>query len=219
MGKYQSSFQSTAERFLMLLKTNGPQSATALAKELGITSEGARLHLLKLQEEGFVTANSASKGVGRPTQLWSLTEIANRRFPDTHATLTVQLIKAIEEVSGPEALDKVLFAREKMSSYKYEIALSGLPSLEEKINKFAEIRTNEGYLAEWKKEDDGGYFLIENHCPICDAARACQSICNSELQAIRKIFGDDVAVNRVDHVLEGDRRCAYHIIPVAEKVS
>lgn len=218
MGKYSSNYKSTAERFLLLLKTNGPQPASSLAKELGITTEGARLHLLKLQEEGYVEASSESKGVGRPTQLWRLTTTANRRFPDTHAELTVQLIKAITDVIGEDALDKVMFAREKMSSFKYEVAIEPLQTLEDKINKFAEIRTSEGYLAEWKRLEDG-YILIENHCPICDAARACQSICDSELAAIRRIFGEEVRVDRVDHVLEGDRRCAYHIQPIEQVVS
>jgi predicted ArsR family transcriptional regulator len=106
-------------RFLMLLKTRGPLTATEIAKELNITTEGARLQLLKLTEEGLIQSVNESKGVGRPTQYFSLTELGNKGFPDTHAELTVKLIQLMKETLGEEALQLVISAGEERAKQRY----------------------------------------------------------------------------------------------------
>jgi predicted ArsR family transcriptional regulator len=50
---------------------------------------------------------------------------------------------------------------------------------------------------------------------VCDAANACQGLCRTELELFREALGDDVTVERVQHLLAGDQRCAYRITPVA----
>ena len=50
------------------------------------------------------------------------------------------------------------------------------------------------------------FLLVENHCPICAAAAACQGLCRSELAIFRAVLGDDVTVERTDHILAGARR-------------
>ena len=67
----------TAERLLILIKTRGPQTAAELAAAVGITGEAARQQLVKLAEDGFVSAASMSHGVGRPVQVWNLPEMRN----------------------------------------------------------------------------------------------------------------------------------------------
>ncbi len=50
------------EKAIWILKTRGPQPLTAIAAELGITTEGARFQLLKLTNEGLVAATTPVKG-------------------------------------------------------------------------------------------------------------------------------------------------------------
>lgn len=197
----------------MLLKTRGPLTATEIAKELNITTEGARLQLLKLTEEGLIQSVNESKGVGRPTQYFSLTELGNKGFPDTHAELTVKLIQLMKETLGEEALQSVISAGEERAKQRYQQQLNQNQSLEERIKTLAEIRSREGYMAEYSK-DEKGYLLVENHCPICAAAKICQGFCTSELNTFKFILGNDVSVTRVNHIIAGDRRCAYRIVPV-----
>jgi predicted ArsR family transcriptional regulator len=40
-------------------------------------------------------------------------------------------------------------------------------------------------MAEVKTQADGSCLLIENHCPICAAAEACQGFCRSELEVFQ----------------------------------
>jgi predicted ArsR family transcriptional regulator len=63
------------------------------------------------------------------------------------------------------------------------------------------------------RRDRGGFLFIENHCPICAAATACQGFCATELDLFRSVLGPGVTVERAEHILSGDRRCAYRITP------
>ena len=69
-------------------------------------------------------------------------------------------------------------------------------------------------MAEASATDDG-FLLVENHCPICAAATACQGFCRSELDAFRRTLGPGCRVDRVNHILAGARRCAYRITSLA----
>jgi predicted ArsR family transcriptional regulator len=197
-------------RVLHALKSAGPQTAEALGRKLGMTAVGARQHLARLQEEDMVAAVDQSEGVGRPKRIWSLTEAGHARFPDNHAGLTLELITAIRKTGGEAMLDQVIDAREKSALVTYRRALDGAASLKDKVKRLAKIRSEEGYMAS-TTTDDGAVLLIENHCPICVAAKACQGFCRSELALFRETLGDEVSVAREEHIVAGARRCVYRI--------
>lgn len=199
-----------ADRILLALKARGPLSTAELAKLLGVTGEATRQQLLRLEAEGLIQGRREGGGVGRPRQRWSLTGPAQQRFPDTHPELTVQLIRTIEQTLGAPALDRVIDARQEAQRQVYLTALRGARTLRERLDRLAAIRSAEGYMAAVRKEGDG-WLLIENHCPICAAARACQGFCRSELALFREVLGQGVEVERVEHVLAGGRRCAYRV--------
>ena len=199
-----------ADRLLFLLKTRGPQTAADLGTRLQITPEAARQQLLRLSAEGMVDTKSEVRGVGRPAQVYHLAPAAQRRFPDTHAELTAQLIGEIREVLGEDAMEKLIQVRETGTRKRYDALLSGEKSLARKIARLAEIRNNEGYMANWEKEKGESYLLVENHCPICAAASACSGFCRSEKAIFEHVLGN-VRVERVEHLLAGARRCAYRI--------
>lgn len=197
-------------RFLMLLKTRGALTASAIAQELGMTKEGARLQLLKYTEEGLIESTNESGGVGRPKQFFSLTASGHDKFPDTHAELTVKLINTIRNTLGDHALQSIMDANEQTGRDKYMQELAAFDTLEKRIAKLTEIRSREGYMAEYSKDEDG-YLFVENHCPICAAATSCQGFCSGELNVFRFVLGEKVVINRLDHIVSGDRRCSYRI--------
>lgn len=198
------------ERAIWILKTKGPQPLTILAKEMNVTTEGARFQLLKLAGDGLVSSITESKGRGRPQQIWSLTPLGNSRFPDTHAELTVKLIQKTREILGEEALQAIIDANTQEGKIKYNNAVTGINDLEGKIKTLAQIRDQEGYMASYIKDGEG-FLLIENHCPICAAATICQGFCKSELETFQSVLGNNVKIHRIDHILAGAQRCAYRI--------
>jgi len=198
-------------RLLHALKAAGPQTAEALGRKLGMTAVGARQHLARLQEEDLVVAEDRSAGVGRPKRVWSLTEAGHARFPDNHAGLTLELIAAIRKTGGDAMLDQVIGLREQAALKTYRARLEGARTLKEKLKRLAAIRSEEGYMARSEAGKDGALLLIENHCPICVAAKSCQGFCRSELSLFRTVLGNDATVERTEHVLGGAHRCVYRV--------
>jgi predicted ArsR family transcriptional regulator len=205
------------ERLLVLLKTRGPQTAGELGAALGVTAEAARQQLVRLSAEGLVEATARPRGVGRPAQRWALTEKGHARFPDAHAELTVGLLRAVRSELGEEALDRLIAARAAEALAGYSAALTGAKDLGERVARLAEMRSREGYMAECRRDGDG-YLLVENHCPICAAATACQGFCRAEREVFEKALGGGVTVERTEHIVGGDRRCAYRVaLPRVER--
>ena len=201
---------SPRDRILLLLKTDGPRTASALGEALGLTGEAARQQLTRLAAEGLVEAgNETVAGRGRPRQAWRLTGAGHRTFPDGHADMTVALIDAIGAELGPQALETVIAARERKTQAAYHAVLGTKETLEERIDALAALRSAEGYMADWWRQPDGSFVLVENHCPICAAASLCRNFCRSELEIFRAVL--DAPVERFEHVLSGSRRCAYRI--------
>ena len=85
--------RSPSDRILFHLKTRGPAETLALAQMLDVSRQGALQHLERLSADGLVTHADERRGVGRPRRLWSLTEKAQSRFPDSHAALTVKAMR------------------------------------------------------------------------------------------------------------------------------
>ena len=216
--KQDWSPRNAGERLLMALKMHGSLSTAALGSSLGTTAEAARQQLLKLATEGLVESTTQSKGVGRPSQNWHLTALAMARFPDTHAALTVQLLTLIRTQLGEAALGAIIAARETQTATAYQQAMPEALSLREKVAKLAQLRSREGYMAEWHEADDGTLVLAENHCPICAAATACQGFCRAELEVFCDVLGQGASVTRDEHIVSGARRCSYSIRPVLSDV-
>jgi predicted ArsR family transcriptional regulator len=208
---------AAADRLLGVIKRQGPQRIAAIGVVLGITPEAARQQVTRLAADGLVVAETERSGVGRPTQRWHLTDAGHARFPDTHAELTVRLIDAVRSTLGEAALEQLIQVRVTETLQAYRDALRGVTTLAGKLARLAAIRSREGYMAEWQ-EDAGGFLLLENHCPICAAATACQGFCRAELGVFRAVLGPAVTVERTDHILAGARRCAYRIIPITTAI-
>ena len=208
----------TRRRIVKLLKTHGPQDSSRLAAKLKVTPMAVRQHLYALQQEKLVTATPERQSreggpvpVGRPAKFWRLTPEANRLFPDAYAELSVALIDAVGDAFGPAGMERLLGARLTKQRADYAARMDSTGSLGVKLQQLARIRTEEGYMAEVKAEGRGSFLFVENHCPICAAATACQGFCATELDLFRTVLGPAVSVSRAEHIVSGDRRCAYRI--------
>lgn len=202
------------DKVLFHLKTKGPQTAAQIARRLSVTPMAVRQHLAALADQDLVTYTDERRKVGRPARIWSLMPEAARRFPDTHGDLTVEILKAVRATFGDAGLDRLVSerTRQQQRNYRSRMPPPSAP-IEQRVAALAAIRRDEGYMAEWSRERDGGFLLAENHCPICAAATTCQGFCREELSLFGSILGSDVTVTRTDHLLAGARRCCYRIVP------
>jgi predicted ArsR family transcriptional regulator len=201
-----------------ILKSEGPMDSAQIAQRLGLTAMAIRQHLYALEEEKFVIAEERPGPVGRPAKVWGLTAAADRFFPAAYAELSVALMDALSDAFGPAGVQRVLDSRCSRQRTAYAQRIAPAAPLAEKLRQLARIRTEEGYMAEVKRESRTSFLFIENHCPICAAATVCRGFCETELDLFRTVLGPDVGVERVEHIVAGDRRCAYRITPAGDLV-
>jgi len=207
----QQGERKTRRAIVKILKTQGPLGSAQLAGQLGLTAMAVRQHLYALQHEGHVEAEERPVPIGRPAKHWRLTREADQLFPEAYAELNVSLIEALRDTFGDEGLDQVLVSRCARQRKDYAKRIRPSDPLEKKLKELARVRTEEGYMAEVRSEKDGSYLLVENHCPICAAANSCQGFCTTELDLFRAVLGQGVDVQREEHIVAGDRRCAYRV--------
>src|ERR1700674_1008990 len=204
--------RSTRRAIVKLLKTQGAMNSGHLARRLRLTPMAVRQHLYALQREQLVTSEERPVPIGRPAKHWRLTRQADGLFPDAYAELNVALIEAVGTTFGPEGLQRVIESREAKQRADYARRIAPSAPLKERLQQLARVRTEEGYMAEVRPDGRGAFLFIENHCPICAAATACQGFCATELDLFRTVLGPDASVERTEHIISGDRRCVYRVV-------
>ncbi|MCP4328614.1 MAG: transcriptional regulator [Alphaproteobacteria bacterium] len=208
----------TRRQIIELLKRDGAQDAAALASELGVSAMAVRQHLYALAAEGVVASTADPNGVGRPAKQWHLTPAADVFFPHGYAELTAELLSSMAHAFGQSGLDKIIDIRLRDQIDAYRDRMAKDRTVARRVRRLVEIRNAEGYMAAAMKDGDG-FLLVENHCPICAAARACTGLCKAELELFETVLGDGVTVERTDHILAGARRCAYRITKAGSRAA
>jgi|TARA_B110000037_G_C17126738_1_gene508470 predicted ArsR family transcriptional regulator len=212
-GKYKGAHWETRREILNKLKMRGALSSNVMAEELGISSMAVRQHLRELRDFGDVTSEDLSKGKGRPTKYWELTEKANRHFSDRHRDLILDLLSGLSETVGQEGMDGLLRRRGAAQIDFYAKKVDRSASLFRQTKALAKMRSEEGYMADVERGEAGVCYLVENHCPICAAAESCAGLCAAELSVFQQVFGNEVSVERTEHLMTNSRRCVYRITP------
>ena len=204
---------SGRDRILFLLKRDGAQSTAALAQQLAVTAMAVRQHLSVLNAKGLVKFRDEQRKRGRPARIWQLTAEAHERFPDHHAQFAVDMLQVVQSIFGEEGLERVTdkWTRQQVVAYRARMPSPDLP-LAQRVAALVRIRREEGFMAECGPAQNGAIELVENHCAIAKAAHLCSKLCGGELTVFRAILGVGVTVERVEHILAGDRRCTYRIL-------
>lgn len=210
-ARNKSDLSSRRQIVLRLLKQLGPSDSEALGVQLGISAMAVRQHLYALHAQKLVTYHEEQRPIGRPAKMWGLTPAAAPFFPDTHAGLTVNLLNAVEQTFGDEGVKRVVLQSTQQQIENYRSRIPAGAPLQNRLKKLISLRNDEGYMAEVQRQSDGSFFLIENHCPVCAAAKVCPMLCDSELDVFRAVLGEGVVIERTEHILEGARRCVYRI--------
>ena len=203
--------RSTHRALLDTLKREGPRDARALSVLLGISPMAVRLHLYQLRDEKLVTYAEERRPMGRPGKLWRLTNAAGRLFPDRHRDAAVHLLDAVRAAFGGRGLARVLssYGRAQVRRYLRRMRRGG--SLLARLRALCTLRSDEDYMAAVEPFRDGGFMLVQNHCPISAAAASHGELCAAEQAIFQAVLGRSVVIERCEHILAGAARCSYRI--------
>lgn len=206
----QRQIQATRRQILMTLKTRGGLTADELSEVLGITAMGVRRHLMALERDGLVAYDTVQRGVGRPSYVYHLTDLADELFPKNYDRLANELLQIIEILEGEEKVEQIFAMRKERLVQTYRPRLAG-KTLAEQVEELTRIQNEHGYLAEWEQIDDHTFLLKQYNCTIPEVARNLSYPCDYEMQLYQELL-DGAEVIRVSHMADGGIGCHYRIV-------
>jgi len=199
-------------QILHSLKTRGAQSVRILARQLEMTTMGVRHHLADLAGLGLVEQTAAEKQHrGRPVSCWRLTGKGHGWFPEAGAELAREMLRAAETCWGGNGVARMVDEHSQRVEQRYRAAMRGPDTdLRQRVEHLASLRSADGYMAGLRLLPDG-WLLVQNHCPISACAEQCPRFCEAEARMFRELLGPEAALEQTNHLLAGDRRCAWRI--------
>jgi predicted ArsR family transcriptional regulator len=204
----EREIESTRRQIVNLLRQRGGMTAKDLAAALAITSVGVRRHLARLEQEGLARATLVRQKMGRPTYVYVLTEQAQDLFPKNYQTLATQLLDAVSETKGEDAVNSIFAARMSQLLRQYRPRMEG-KDLAARVQELARIQEEAGYMAVWEKSGEG-FLLKEQNCAIYGVACRFQQACHFEIELFRRLL--DADITRLEHQIKGERCCTYLVL-------
>lgn len=203
--------QATRYRILEIMKEQGDVTVAELARKLDMAPVSVRHHLDVLQGENLICSPRVRRRgtVGRPLQVYALTEAANAHFPRNHESLAVRLLDELKGLLPAEQLHSML---ERMADSEARLAPS-LPedaTLEQRLELTVAFLNQRGYLARYERQADA-YMLYTLNCPYSGVSEQHRELCAMDLRLIGALLGaPPLPVHRL---AEGGCRCAYRVSP------
>ncbi|WP_186578233.1 helix-turn-helix transcriptional regulator [Aquibacillus kalidii] len=200
---------TTKDRILEILKKRVRVKVSELTEHLEITDMAVRKHLSIMEKDGLIQAKEIKLPMGRPTQMYSLSEKGERLFPKNYEGLSVEFMKEIRDLHGDESIVQLFQNRERRLSKEYSIRMEKRSSTE-KIKEMAAIQNEKGYMADLIQIDKSTFELIEYNCPIMAVAKEFKVACHCETSMFKTVLNTD-HVKRTSCKTEGNDHCKFLI--------
>src|SRR6266702_4274529 len=91
------------------LKRTRGMSVNELVEKMGMSYMGIKQHCLTLQRDGYLDTWRRPQKMGRPEMVYRLTRRSHDLFQADSHQLTLDLLKAAEEIYGANAPEKLLY--------------------------------------------------------------------------------------------------------------
>lgn len=202
----------TRDLILRTLLTQPRCNVNELADKVGISPISVRHHIASLEAGGLITSEDERHGVGRPRQVFFLTEAGVEQFPTRYVRLTLRLLEHLKETM-PKTMINQLFSQmaEDLAKDLAEGTETKNLSMIERLNLVKNLLRQEGFSIEWEQFDDG-YQIHEASCPYYYIGQNHPEVCAVDQILISTVLS--VPAEKVKCILNGDNNCTY-LIPAA----
>src|SRR5256714_14769871 len=91
------------------LKRTKGMSVNELVEKMGMSYMGIKQHCLTLQRDGYLDTWRRPQKMGRPEMVYRLTRRSHDLFPTDSNDFTLELLKSVRDIHGPNGPEKMLF--------------------------------------------------------------------------------------------------------------
>jgi len=206
------------KHILELLKERNGATVAELAESLNMAPVSVRHHLDILQGDNLISVERLERkgNVGRPQQVYALTQVANEHFPDNFAALAAGLVRQLKKVLPPDEVEAAFKSLAQDFAATMQPTVAGLP-VEERLEAVAHFLNERGYLARWEMNgvsSDGGYLLHKCNCPYAGVSDEHNELCLMDQALINELMGE--SCQRVQSMAADARCCTYRVAGPAD---
>jgi predicted ArsR family transcriptional regulator len=207
---FDDTTKNTRERVLQTLLKKHRCTINELAEAVEINPISVRHHIAKLQADGMVVSEEERHGVGRPRQIYFLTEAGLEHFPTRYLRLTVRLLQQLKEHLPAEMVGQLFseMAADMVQDYAHHARMHGLDT-EQRLELVKNLLREEGFDIEWERQGDE-YHIREVSCPYLHVGQNHPEICWVDQTLISTVL--NLPAEKVKCVLDGDNYCTY-VVP------
>ncbi|PKG24646.1 helix-turn-helix transcriptional regulator [Niallia nealsonii] len=201
--------KNTKDKLLHLLKKEAFLTVNDLTDRLKITHMAIRKHLASLEKDGLILSKEEKQAMGRPIQVYFLSNKAEHFFPKNYEGLSIEFLHDIKELYGEESITQLFNKREKRLIEQYSMRMQGKKS-SEKVNEMVIIQNEKGYMADLSQIDETTYELMEYNCPLLEIAKEFKIACRCETDMLKKVL----ETNDIQRTLcrtDGDNLCKFTV--------
>jgi DeoR family suf operon transcriptional repressor len=199
----------TRNQVLRTLLSRPRSTINELAEQVGISPISVRHHIASLEAEGLIAREEERHGIGRPRQVFFLTETGIELFPTRYVQLTMRLLEQLKETM-PEAMIARLFSQmaEDLARDLFNGTELKNLSMKERLDLVKTLLSREGFNIEWEQLGDS-YQIREASCPYYFIGQNHPEVCTLDQILISKVLS--VPAEKVQCILKGDSTCTYLI--------
>lgn len=200
-------FQTTRGRIVEELRRRKSASALDLAGYFDLSPNAIRQQLVVLERDGLVIEKSVRRGPTKPTYEFSLTQEAEKLFPQQYDKMLGAVLREVKEQFGDDGVAKVFegIAKRTVAKTKARVTAKDTPG---KMAQLAEVLREGGVVAEYSLIE-GGYALHEHNCPYSEVAKDHPEVCS----VIHHVLDETVGGEHVqtESLATGGTECRFEV--------
>ncbi len=203
----QKFFDSTRGQAVTLLRRSD-RTVDELAKTLGLTNNGVRVHLATLERDGVVRQRGSVRpgsGGGKPAYVYELTPEAEDLFPKAYEPVLSYLLDVLSEGLGPKKSEALLRDVGRRIAEGRGAPDDGMHA---RLKEAVAVLNELGGLAELEEHDEG--FVIQGYgCPLAGVTPDHPETCRMAEALIAELAGVPV----YEHCDRGVKpRCCFEVV-------
>ena len=192
------------------LKRTQGMSVNELVTKMKMSYMGIKQHCLTLQRDGYLDTWRRPQKMGRPEMVYRLTRRTHDLFPTDSNQVTLELLKSIQEIYGPNGPEKLLYNVFERKGATLKAKAKG-ETVAERAKWLAKVRDGEGYMAQFiTEEKEGGPQILECHSPILNLLDRYTIVGRLEQDMFEAVLG--TRVRREETRNSGLYECAFYFV-------
>lgn len=192
------------------LKRTRGMSVNELVEKMKMSYMGIKQHCMTLQRDGYLDTWRRPQKMGRPEMVYRLTGRSHELFQSDSNAFTLELLKSVREIYGPNAPEKLLYSIFERKTAALKAKAKGA-TVAERAKWLAKIRDEEGYMAQFLSNGtDGDAQILECHSPILNLLEHYPLIGRLERDMFQAVLG--TRVRRQETRNSGQYECAFYFV-------